>query len=88
MVEGARAHRAAGRGQVNRIDAEDPGAAGVRTAQARQSAKGHGPFKFLFIDDRWIARTYGLHRRIGQARKHPANPLITADRPWEGGLKL
>ncbi len=73
---------------MKRIEAEHAAAAGVRIAQARGSAKSHGPFKFLFIDDRWIARTYGLHRRIGQARKHPANPLITADRPWEGGLKL
>ena len=73
---------------MKRVKPKLPEAAGASSAHARTPAKGHGPFKFLFIDDRWIARTYGLHRRTGQARKHAANPLIIADRPWEGGLKL
>ena len=40
--------------------------------------------KELFIDDRFIAEMKGLTRRFQQAEPHPANPVIHADRPWEG----
>lgn len=42
------------------------------------------PFKHLFVDDRWIAATYGVHRRIGKFEKHPSNPLLEPNKPWEG----
>jgi hypothetical protein len=44
--------------------------------------------KYLFVDDRWIAHTHAVHRSVGKPWKYPGNPLIVADRPWEGGLKL
>lgn len=45
-------------------------------------------FKYLFIDDRWIAASYAVYRKVGRFEKHPANPLLISDQPWEGGLKL
>lgn len=42
------------------------------------------PFKYLFVDDRWIASTYAVHRQIGSFAKDPANPVLVPDRPWEG----
>ncbi len=41
------------------------------------------PRKHLFVDDRWIARTHAVHRRIGRPDKRPENPVVKADRPWE-----
>ncbi|HEY6897934.1 MAG TPA: hypothetical protein VI279_11780 [Rhodocyclaceae bacterium] len=40
--------------------------------------------KYLFVDDRWIAETHAVHRRPGRFEKHPLNPLLVADQPWEG----
>ena len=37
----------------------------------------------LFLDDYLIASTKGLIRRVHQPTKHPANPLISPDKPWE-----
>ena len=46
-------------------------------------------FKHLFIDDTWIAETQSVHRRVGVPAKHPANPLIVPEYPWEeGGICL
>lgn len=42
--------------------------------------------KYLFVDDRWIASTHAVHRKVPQAVKDTKNPLLVADRPWEGGL--
>ena len=39
----------------------------------------------LFIDDYLLADMQGVKRVLNQPRKHPANPLIRPDRPWEGG---
>ena len=38
----------------------------------------------LFIDDYLIASSKGLTRRVHQVTKHPSNPLISPDKPWEG----
>lgn len=38
--------------------------------------------KMLFIDDRFIAGT-NLERVFMTPEKHPANPVIRADKPWE-----
>ncbi|WP_456428644.1 hypothetical protein [Rhodocaloribacter sp.] len=42
------------------------------------------PRKHLFIDDHIIAHTYQVVRVIPEPARHPYNPLIEADRPWEG----
>jgi hypothetical protein len=38
----------------------------------------------LFVDDYLIAAQDGLHRRLHQPRKHPTNPVMVAEAPWEG----
>ena len=38
----------------------------------------------LFLDDYLIAELQNVKRTINQAKKHPANPLIDRDKPWEG----
>lgn len=42
------------------------------------------PHKHLFFDDRWIARSYAVHRRICAFEKLPDNPILTPEHPWEG----
>jgi len=41
-----------------------------------------GPWQ-LFIDDYLIAAKQNVQRRYHPFRKHPGNPLIVVDRPWE-----
>ena len=38
----------------------------------------------LVIDDHHITGMHGLTRRMHPVDKHPANPVIVPDRPWEG----
>lgn len=40
--------------------------------------------KFLFVDDRWIARTYQVVRVVPPPLKEKNNPVLVPDRPWEG----
>jgi hypothetical protein len=44
----------------------------------------------LFVDDYLIASMKGLTREFHQPVKHPQNPLLRADRPWEkvGGREM
>lgn len=44
------------------------------------TATGH---KHLAVDDSWIAESCGIYRRVHPFRKHPANPVLRADQPWE-----
>ena len=37
----------------------------------------------LFVDDYLVASKDGVTRQVHQAKKHPANPLITGDTLWE-----
>ncbi|MEX0977808.1 MAG: hypothetical protein WDZ48_03095, partial [Pirellulales bacterium] len=37
----------------------------------------------LFLDDHWIAAKENIRRRIEQPQKHPRNPLIVREHPWE-----
>ena len=37
----------------------------------------------LFLDDYLVARMDNLTRRVNQPVKHPANPLIVPEHPWE-----
>lgn len=39
--------------------------------------------KQLFFDDAAIAQMEGVRRVVNQPQKHPANPVMVADRPWE-----
>jgi len=88
--------RAAGRGGLpgsaseSLGASESSGAPGPDRADARASAEAHGSaphdvgtFSQLFIDDFLVASSTGLSARQHQARKHPANPLLVADQPWE-----
>lgn len=43
--------------------------------------------KYLFVDDDGIDSTYALHREIPPPERHPDNPLLVADQPWEEGVK-
>ena len=38
----------------------------------------------LFLDDYLIASLENVRRTLNPARKHPQNPLIDQDKPWEG----
>ena len=40
----------------------------------------------LFLDDFLIARMENLRREIRRPKRHPANPLIVQDQPWEQRL--
>ena len=42
-----------------------------------------GPWQ-LFVDDELVAAKEGVVRTCHVFEKHPANPLIKADKPWEG----
>jgi hypothetical protein len=44
--------------------------------------------RHLFVDDRWIADTHQVARVVPAPTKEPSNPLLVADRPWEGGVNL
>ncbi len=48
------------------------------------NGKQHTMRKALFIDDRFVAEMDGLTRRFHQAKPYTDNPVIHADRPWEG----
>ena len=47
-----------------------------------------GHFRQLFIDDHVIGRMDGVTRVVNQAEKHPANPVVQLDRPWEGSFQV
>ena len=42
-----------------------------------------GHARQLFVDDDLVARVRNVKRTQHIPRKHPANPLIQRDRPWE-----
>ncbi len=42
----------------------------------------------LFLDDAGIAEMHNLKRVVHQPTRHPDNPLITADTPWERGCQV
>jgi len=39
--------------------------------------------RYLFLDDIHIGEMSGLIRCAHQAERHPANPLLVRDHPWE-----
>ncbi len=44
-----------------------------------------GPWRRLFLDAMVVERHEGLSRVFHAAKKHPANPVLRADRAWEQG---
>ena len=43
-----------------------------------------GRWRQLFVDDHVVAEMAGLKRVLNPVAKHPENPLIVSDHPWEG----
>lgn len=60
----------------------------VLAAANRVSAVDHpirlGKYRQLFVDDYIIAEMRGVKRVIHKAKRHPANPLLVPEHPWEG----
>jgi hypothetical protein len=44
-----------------------------------------GHHRQLFLDDYLIEEMKSVRRNIHQADKHPGNPIITGENPWDGG---
>ena len=42
-----------------------------------------GNRKQLFIDDHVVESTQGVTRRLNRLERHPGNPVLVGDRPWE-----
>ena len=42
----------------------------------------------LFLDDLGIAKRQGLRRVLNPPERHPANPVLKPDTPWEGGCQV
>src|SRR5437867_2929497 len=47
-----------------------------------------GRYRQLFVDDHVIEQMHGVRRVVNRSTKHPANPLIKKDRPWEGDFMV
>lgn len=45
---------------------------------------GKWPFRRLFLDAMVVEESQGVERVFHSAEKHPANPIIVKDKPWEG----
>ena len=44
--------------------------------------------KQLFLDDYLIATSENVTRQVHALEKHPANPVLRATEPWEGGVAI
>ncbi len=59
---------------------------GVRTSGAEAAtASSMAARRRLFLDASVVEEKEGLERRFHALEKHPANPVLIADRPWETG---
>ena len=54
------------------------------SADLRLAGPANGPWRRLFLDATVVEEQHGLVRKFHSAEKHPGNPIILADRPWEG----
>jgi hypothetical protein len=66
-----------------------PALASLANAQMPPAGRSPSPFDVsnraqLFIDQTLVAESDRVSYTLHQAQKHSANPLIKADRPWEG----
>ena len=53
-------------------------------ADGRLAGPANGPWRRLFLDATIVEEQHGLIRQFHSAEKHTDNPIIVADRPWEG----
>src|SRR5512143_3734939 len=64
-------------------------AAGLVTANAALAGKSlgdlTGPWELL-LDDHLVASKDNIVRTYHPFKKHPGNPIIVSDQPWEGGM--
>ena len=44
--------------------------------------------RYLFLDLHHITRIEGLHRRMHQPQRHPDNPILRGENPWESVASL
>ncbi len=56
----------------------------LESAENELSGPPAGPWRRLFLDSTVVEQQRGLSRVFHAAEKHPMNPVIVADRPWEG----
>ena len=66
-----------------------PALASFANAQLLPAGRPASPFDIgnraqLFIDQTLVAESDRISYTLHPAQKHPANPLVKADRPWEG----
>ena len=54
----------------------------------RLAGRPGGPWRRLFLDAAVVERQAGLERVFHALEKHPASPVIRADRPWEMGTSF
>lgn len=48
------------------------------------AGRAEGPWRRLFLDSTVVEKQQGVAQVFHAAQKHSANPVIRADRPWEG----
>ncbi len=65
-------------------DAGAPVADDGPVADGELAGPAKGPWRRLFLDATIVEEQQGLTRRFYSAEKHAGNPIIVADRPWEG----
>lgn len=76
---------------VDNERAPDGARAPMPRANSRRRVDGNGAKgmnRELFLDDANIAQMSGLRRTVHQPRRHPANPVVPADRPWENSASV
>lgn len=61
-----------------------PVALDARQGEDELSGPQGGPWRRLMLDARVVEASKGLTRQFYAAVKHPANPVLVRDRPWEG----
>ncbi|HUT73279.1 MAG TPA: hypothetical protein VM221_00405 [Armatimonadota bacterium] len=44
--------------------------------------------RILFLDDKDLQHVHNLRRTVHQPQRHPANPVVRADRPWENMVSV
>jgi predicted GH43/DUF377 family glycosyl hydrolase len=59
-------------------------ASSAATPEAVLAGPPCGPWRRFFLDAAVVEAQEGLARVFHAAEKHPANPVIKADKPWEG----
>lgn len=66
----------------------DPGQSDVASPEGAYADPATRPWRRLFLDAAVVEDLAGLTRVFHSAQKHPGNPVITCDRPWEIGTAI